>query len=114
MASGQQDATGLLAEVQELWNRNRRKDAIVLLLERINSRPAQEQRPLVLQLVGYVRELGDRPGAERLLQQLLTLHPADSQIKGLLQELRQEQGTAGASGSAAEPKALVCSPGNNS
>ncbi len=88
--------TRQLAEVQELWDRNRRKDAIELLLERINSRPAQEQRPLVLQLVSYVRELGDRPGAERLLQQLLTLHPADSQIQGLLQELRQEQAKGGA------------------
>lgn len=105
MASGQQDATGQLAEVQELWDRNRRKDAIALLVERINSRPAQEQRPLVLQLVNYVRELGDRPGAERLLQQLLTLHPADSQIQGLLQELRQEQGKGGAGESAAGPAA---------
>lgn len=78
--------------VESLWDRGRHQAAIGLLLERINREPPTGRRPLVLQLVSYVRQLGDHQGAARLLRPLLMAHPDDPEITALLEEVNRGQG----------------------
>ena len=65
---------------QRLWEQGQQQAAIDRLLERINAaRPAIPRR-LGLQLVYYIFQLGDLPGAELFLRQLLQVHPEDLEI----------------------------------
>ena len=65
---------------QQLWEQGQQQAAIDRLLERINAaRPAIPRR-LGLQLVYYIFQLGDLPGAELFLRQLLKVHPEDLEI----------------------------------
>ncbi len=67
-------------DVQALWDQGRRQAALDLLLQRINATQPAVPRLLGLQLVYYVYSLGDLPGTECFLRQLLRVHPNDPEM----------------------------------
>lgn len=83
-------------QADSLWRQGQQRGAIERLLERINREAGASQRQLVLQLVEYVRQLGDGKGAERLLQQLLQQQPFDREVEAVLAALMGAQGSLSA------------------
>jgi len=65
---------------QQLWEQGQQQAAIDRLLLPINAAQPAIPRRLGLQLVYYIFQLGDLPGAELFLRQLLQVHPEDLEI----------------------------------
>ncbi|MFO7629040.1 MAG: tetratricopeptide repeat protein, partial [Prochlorococcaceae cyanobacterium] len=82
------------SDVQALWEQGQQQAAIDRLLERINAALPAIPRLLGLQLVYYIFQLGDLPGAERFLRQLLQVHPQDQEILENLAVVLSRQGKA--------------------
>jgi len=83
------------ARAQQLWSQGEQQAAIDQLLSTINRAPTAVPRLLGLQLVGYVFQLGDLPGAERFLRMLLSIHPDDPEIIENLAVMISRQGKRG-------------------
>jgi len=80
MSANSPEPSDPLLLAQRLWEQGQQQAAIDLLLERINAAQPAIPRRLGLQLVYYIFQLGDLPGAELFLRRLLQVHPEDLEI----------------------------------
>lgn len=91
-AEPQHEPADGLAEALALWDQGDHRAAVPRLLDCINQEAPARQRPLVLQLVGWMRHLGDVVNAEQLLRQLQAQHPNDPAIRGLIEDIGPQHG----------------------